>query len=260
MGRKRFLALVMALTMLFTLMAPALTFATGTGSEEETPGAGTSEVTEEANEQGSDTDPDEGDGAGNDAGDTNTGADNTGDTGTGDVDTGDVDTGDTDTGDTGTGDVDTGDTGTDETGTGDTGTGDVDTGDTGTGDVNTGDDENTDAAQDSDETDPTNEVLPTLLRTPTRPTRPTRCFRESPPTRATTRSRTIPTPIPIRWANWTTIPPQTRLLRPRPPVRSARTGLPCSLRIHRIGTVVALSKFIIGKTVLAMIAATPAPI
>lgn len=169
MGRKRFLALVMALSMLFTLMAPALTFATGTGSEEETPGAGTSEVTEETNEQGSDTDPDEGDGAGNDAGDTNTGADNTGDTGTGDVDTGDVDTGDTDTGDTGTGDVDTGDTGTDETGTSDTGTGDVDTGDTGTGDVdtgdtgtsdvNTGDDENTNPAQGSDETDPTNEVL-----------------------------------------------------------------------------------------------------
>ena len=193
MGRKRFLALVMALSMLFTLMAPALTFATGTGSEEETPGAGTSEVTEEANEQGSDTDPDEGDGAGNDAGDTNTGADNTGDTGdtdTGDVDTGDVDTGadntgdtgtgdagadntgdtgtgDSDTGDVDTGDVDTGDTdtgdtdtGADNTGdTGDTGTGDSDTGDTDTGDVDTGDvdtgaDENTDAAQDSGKTLP----------------------------------------------------------------------------------------------------------
>ena len=164
MGRKRFLALVMALSMLFTLMAPALTFATGTGSEEETPGAGTSEVTEETNEQGSDTDPDEGDGAGNDAGDTNTGADNTGDTGTGDagadntgdtgtgdsdtgdVDTGDVDTGDTDTGDTDTGadntgdtgDADTGDTGTGDTGTGDTGTGDTGTGNAGTGDTGTG--------------------------------------------------------------------------------------------------------------------------
>ena len=170
MGRKRFLALVMALTMLFTLMAPALTFATGTGSEEETPGAGTSEVTEEANEQGSDTDPDEGDGAGNDAGDTNTGADNTGDTGTGDagadntgdtgtgdsdtgdVDTGDVDTGDTDTGDTDTGADNTGDTG--DTGTGDSDTGDTDTGDVDTGDVDTGADENTDAAQDSGKTLP----------------------------------------------------------------------------------------------------------
>lgn len=170
MGRKRFLALVMALSMLFTLMAPALTFATGTGSEEETPGAGTSEVTEEANEQGSDTDPDEGDGAGNDAGDTNTGADNTGDTGTGDagadntgdtgtgdsdtgdVDTGDVDTGDTDTGDTDTGADNTGDTG--DTGTGDSDTGDTDTGDVDTGDVDTGADENTNPAQGSDETLP----------------------------------------------------------------------------------------------------------
>ena len=164
MERKRFLALVMALSMLFTLMAPALTFATGAGSEEETTGTGTSEVTEETNEQGSDTDPDEGDGAGNDAGDTNTGADNTGDTGTGDagadntgdtgtgdsdtgdVDTGDVDTGDTDTGDTDTGadntgdtgDADTGDTGTGDTGTGDTGTGDTGTGNAGTGDTGTG--------------------------------------------------------------------------------------------------------------------------
>ena len=51
MFRKRFIALVMALTMLFTLMAPALTFATGAGSEEETTGTGTSEVTEEANAQ-----------------------------------------------------------------------------------------------------------------------------------------------------------------------------------------------------------------
>ena len=162
MGRKRFLALVMALSMLFTLMAPALTFATGTGSEEETPGAGTSEVTEETNEQGSDTDPDEGDGAGNDAGDTNTGADNTGDTGTGDAgadNTGDTGTGDVDTGDTGTDETGTSDTGTGDVDTGDNGTGDVDTGDTGTSDVNTGDDENTNPAQGSDETDPTNEVL-----------------------------------------------------------------------------------------------------
>ena len=144
MFRKRFIALVMALTMLFTLMAPALTFATGAGSEEETTGTGTSEVTEETNEQGSDTDPDEGDGAGNDAGDTNTGADNTGDTGTGDAgadNTGDTGTGDSDTGtgDTGTGDTGTGDTGTGNAGTGDTGTGNAGTGDTGTSDTGTGD-------------------------------------------------------------------------------------------------------------------------
>ncbi len=139
MFRKRFIALVMALTMLFTLMAPALTFATGAGSEEETTGTGTSEVTEETNEQGSDTDPDEGDGAGNDAGDTNTGADNTGDTGTGDAgadNTGDTGTGDSDTG---TGDTGTGDTGTGNAGTGDTGTGNAGTGDTGTSDTGTGD-------------------------------------------------------------------------------------------------------------------------
>ena len=58
MSRKRLIALLMALTMLFTLMTPA--FALAAGGEDEATGSDTSEVTGEPNEQPPVTDPDEG--------------------------------------------------------------------------------------------------------------------------------------------------------------------------------------------------------